>query len=66
MSDAITPEPPLLAKELRELRLPTIMANWKQSADVAGKRGTPYAEYLADLVHSEIIDRHDRLSLIHI
>ena len=60
MSDSITPEPPLLARELRELRLPTIMANWKRASEEAGKSGAPYAEYLADLVHHEILDRHDR------
>ena len=60
MSDSITPEPPLLARELRELRLPTIMANWKRASEEAGKSGVPYAEYLADLVHHEILDRHDR------
>lgn len=60
MSSPLTPEPPLLESELRELRLPTIVANWKQSAEDAGKRGLPYAEFLADLVHHEILDRHDR------
>ena len=60
MSEPLHSEPPLLTKELRELRLPTIMANWRQAAEEAGRRGVPYAEYLAELVHQEILDRHDR------
>lgn len=60
MNDSKTPEPPLLAKELRELRLPSIGSNWEQAAAEAGKRGTPYAEYLAELVHHEVLERHDR------
>ena len=53
-------EPPLLARELRELRLPSILASWRDSAEAASSRGTSYAEFLAELVHREVIDRHDR------
>ena len=50
----------LLDTELRELRLPSIAQGWRRAATDAARRGTPYAEYLADLVHQEITDRHDR------
>lgn len=53
-------EPPLLAKELRELKLPSFVANWSRAADDAKRRGASYPEYLAELVHHEIVDRHDR------
>lgn len=60
MSRANQQEPPMLVKELRELRLPSFIERWNQVADEAQKRGTSYAEFLAELVHHEIIDRHDR------
>lgn len=60
MSAANQPEPPMLAKELRELRLPSFIERWSQVASEAQKRGTSYAEFLAELVHHEIVDRHDR------
>ena len=53
-------EPPLLAKELRELKLPSILEGWKEAAGSAAAKGTSYEEFLAELVHREVIDRHDR------
>jgi DNA replication protein DnaC len=60
MSSTIHHEPPLLEKELRELRLPSFVEHWRRAAEEAQRRGTSYAEFLAELVHHEIVDRHDR------
>ncbi|HHH31743.1 MAG TPA: AAA family ATPase [Polyangiaceae bacterium] len=53
-------EPPLLEKELRELKLPSFAENWSAIADEAKRRGTSYPEYLAELTHLEITGRYDR------
>ena len=60
MSGSSNHEPPLLAKELRELRLPSVLEQWRAVADEAAKRGTSYGEFLAELIHREVVDRHDR------
>jgi len=60
MSGSIQNEPPLLARELRELRLPSFVEHWHRVAEEATRRGATYPEYLADLVHHETIDRNDR------
>ena len=53
-------EPPLLVKELRDLRLPSFVEHWSRTADEAKRRGGSYAEYLAELVHHEVHDRSER------
>jgi len=53
-------EPPLLTSELRELRLPSVLQHWESVAEDAATKGTSHAEYLAELVHREVTDRHDR------
>ena len=60
MKNRALPEPPLLDSELRELRMPSIQAGWRQAAQKAARQGTGYSEYLAELVHLEITDRRDR------
>ena len=60
MSHHSQSEPPLLEKELRELKLPSFAENWSAIADAAKRRGTSYPEYLAELTHLEITGRHDR------
>lgn len=60
MSASNMQEPPLLERELRELRLPSFVERWRNVAAEAQKRGTSYPEFLAELVHHEIVDRHDR------
>lgn len=60
MSSARENEPPLLVTELRALRLPSFVEHWDRAADEAKRRGSSYAEYLAELVHHEINDRRDR------
>lgn len=60
MSKGAPPDPPLLDTDLRELRMPSIAQGWRQAAEDSAKRGTPYAEFLAELVHLEVTDRRDR------
>lgn len=50
----------MLTRELRELRLPSVLEHWRTAAEDAAEKGESHAEYLADLVHREITDRHDR------
>lgn len=60
MSTRSIPDPPLPDTELRELRMPSIAKDWRQIAEDAVRRGTPYPEFLAELVHLEVTDRRDR------
>ena len=60
MSPVTNHEPPLLEKELRELRLPSFVDGWREAADTAAREGTSHAEFLASLVHREVVTRHDR------
>ncbi len=53
-------EPPHLARELKELRLPTIAEHWERAAETADREGIAYADYLAELVHHEVTDRTER------
>lgn len=53
-------EPPLLEKELRELRLPSLAQGWRAAAEAAAEQGTSHADFLAGLVHREVVLRHDR------
>jgi DNA replication protein DnaC len=55
-----TAEPAHLAGDLRELKLPSFLENWERMAAEASRRRQPHAEYLADLAHQEICDRHER------
>lgn len=60
MSNSRRVEPPHLARELKELRLPTIAEHWERSAETADREGIGYADCLADLVHHETTDRTER------
>jgi len=53
-------EPPHLCNDLRELRLPSVAAQWERLAATASKKRQPYPDYLADLVHLELTDRTER------
>jgi len=53
-------EPPHLTSDLKELRLPSIAENWGRLAQEASRRRQPHAEYLAELTHQEVCDRHER------
>ena len=53
-------EPPHLAGDLKELKLPSFLQQWERLAGEAGRRRQPHAEYLAELAHQEICDRHER------
>ena len=56
----ISVEPPHLARDLKELRMPTIAQNWQRLAEDAQAKRQPHAEYLAELTHRELSDRHER------
>jgi DNA replication protein DnaC len=53
-------EPAHLSGDLRELKLPSFLEHWGRLAQEAEKRRQPHAEYLAELAHQEVCDRHER------
>jgi DNA replication protein DnaC len=53
-------EPPHLASDLKELKLPTVAEHWERLAREAGRRRQSHAEYLAELTHQEVCDRRER------
>lgn len=53
-------EPAHLVADLCELRLPSFVEHWQRLAAEAGRRRQPHAEYLAELAHQEVCDRHER------
>lgn len=53
-------EPPHLVGDLKELKLPSFVHHWERLASEAGRSRQPHAEYLAELAHQEICDRHER------
>jgi len=53
-------EPPHLLRDLKELRLPSIAAQWERLADQARRKRQPHASYLAELVRQEVVDREER------
>ena len=53
-------EPPHLVGDLRELKLPSIVAQWERLAEQARRKRTTHAAYLAELVRQEVIDREER------
>lgn len=56
---ATLPEPPHLASELKELKLPTIAGQWSRVSEEASRKRQAHAEYLADLVHLEVQQRRE-------
>lgn len=55
-----TIEPPHLVGDLKELKLPSFVEHWERLASEAGRRRQSHAEYLAELAHQEVCDRHER------
>lgn len=53
-------EPAHLSGDLRELKLPSFLDHWERLAQEAEKSRQPHAEYLAELAHQEVCDRHER------
>ena len=53
-------EPPHLQRDLKELRLPSIAAQWQRLAEGARRKRQPHASYLAELVRQEVVDREER------
>jgi len=52
-------EPPHLVSDLKALCLPTIRAQWPRLTEEATRRRQLHAEYLAELVHLEVIHRRE-------
>jgi DNA replication protein DnaC len=52
-------EPPHLMTNLKELKLPAIAGAWLRLAAEAERKRQPHADYLADLVHHEIVQRRE-------
>jgi len=53
-------EPAHLVSDLKELRLPSMVAHWQRLATEASKERRGHADYLADLAHLELTDRLER------
>jgi len=53
-------EPAHLLRDLKELKLPSVTAQWQRLAEQARRKRTPHPEYLADLMRQEVIDREER------
>jgi DNA replication protein DnaC len=53
-------EPPHLDVDLRELKLPAVLAHWRRLAEEAMRTRQPAADYLAELTHLEVTTRHER------
>lgn len=53
-------EPPHLAHDLRELRLPAVLEHWQRVAGEALRKRTSAPEYLAELTHLEVTTRRER------
>lgn len=52
-------EPPHLESDLRTLCLPTLRQQWRRLTEEATRRHLPHAEYLAELVHLEVVHRRE-------
>ena len=55
-----TIEPPHLAADLKTLCLSTVAAQWRPLAERATRQRQAPADYLAQLVHLEVIGRRER------
>lgn len=55
-----TTEPPHLAADLRELKLPAFAEHWRRLGEEAQRRRLDHARYLADLAHLEVTSRQER------
>jgi DNA replication protein DnaC len=52
-------EPPHLIGDLKTLCLPTIRQHWQRLSEEGTRRRQPHAEFLAELVHLEVIHRRE-------
>ncbi len=52
-------EPPMLETDLKELKLPAMLANWRTLAEQAQREGLSQPEYLAELAHLEVTRRSE-------
>jgi DNA replication protein DnaC len=59
MSSRPIAEPPHLAGDLKDLKLPAIAAHWQRLSAEAERKRQPYADYLSDLVHHEVLQRRE-------
>lgn len=53
-------EPAHLASDLKQLKLPSMVAHWERLATEANKQHLGHADYLADLAHLELTHRLER------
>ena len=60
MSKIDVAEPPHLAVDLKELKLPAIAAHWQRVAAEALRKRQTGPEYLAELAHVEVTSRRER------
>lgn len=60
MSKIDVAEPPHLAVDLKELKLPAIAAQWQRVAAEAARKRQTGPEYLAELAHVEVTSRRER------
>ena len=60
MSKSDVIEPPHLANDLKELKLPAVSAHWQRVASEALRKRQNGPEYLAELAHLEVTSRRER------
>ena len=60
MSKSDVIEPPHLANDLKELKLPAVSAHWQRVALEAARTRQSGPEYLAELTHLEVTSRRER------
>ena len=60
MSKCDVIEPPHLASDLHELKLPALLTHWRRLAEEAVRKRQGAADYLAELTHLEVTTRRER------
>ena len=60
MSKCDVIEPPHLASDLHELKLPALLTHWRRLAEEAARKRQSAADYLAELTHLEVTMRRER------
>lgn len=60
MSTSDVMEPPHLASDLIELKLPAVITHWRRLAEEAARKRQGAADYLAELTHLEVTSRRER------
>ncbi len=53
-------EPPNLASDMKAIGLPAVTQHWERLAAEAVRKRQPHPEYLADLLHLEVVQRRER------